>query len=655
MSEIDLGTLAFEPAEPFRDSVAARFGLKAARMPRLMAGLRWTAWMLCAAIAVALLWQPVGVAAQLWLGVAVIVAMALLRSVRGGRILRWTFLALGTFIILRYVYWRATQTLPDVDDVAGFTFGMLLALAELYCAFVLAVSLIINSDPLERSDAPCMPDPQLPDVDVFIPSYDESPEILAMTIAAARAMDYPQGKLKVFLLDDGGTDQKCADPDPAKAHASKSRRAALKMLCAQLGANYVTRPRNVHAKAGNLNNGLAHSAAPIVVVFDADLVPFRSFLRETIGYFASDPKLFLVQTPHVFLNRDPVERNLRTFERMPSENEMFYSVTQRGLDKWNGSFFCGSAAKYIQGMYLVKAIASVAIAPRKPTFNVTAKGLSLDRDHLSEMAWPFVATFVVLLIGVATAAWRYAFEPGVTGVMLVVGLWALFNLVIAAAALGVVTERRELRRHPRLAVERRGSISFDGVTARVAIENVSAGGCAVRVAASQSVERALQSSRCQVQLTIEGVAGERQRLEVSHARVERDGDALVIGLKFDVVTAVDYFVLADLMYGDADALTAFLKKRRKHMGILRGTFVFLRWSVCEPFRAFHHLFADARRSAAGRAPSTTAFAAPAKTRMVRSPPIAPELPGADAGPSGSLVDPSLQSFGGADALLVPRS
>ncbi len=29
---------------------------------------------------------------------------------------------------------------------------------------------------------------------------------------------------------------------------------------------------------------------------------------------------------------------------MPSENEMFYAVTQRGLDKWNGSFFCGSAA-----------------------------------------------------------------------------------------------------------------------------------------------------------------------------------------------------------------------------------------------------------------------------------------------------------------------
>ena len=29
---------------------------------------------------------------------------------------------------------------------------------------------------------------------------------------------------------------------------------------------------------------------------------------------------------------------------MPSENEMFYGVIQRGLDKWNAAFFCGSAA-----------------------------------------------------------------------------------------------------------------------------------------------------------------------------------------------------------------------------------------------------------------------------------------------------------------------
>jgi cellulose synthase (UDP-forming) len=80
------------------------------------------------------------------------------------------------------------------------------------------------------------------------------------------------------------------------------------------------------------------------VVFDADHAPVREFLKETVSFFKEDPKLFLVQTPHYFLNPDPLEKNLRTFHSMPSENEMFYSVLQRGLDKWNASFFCGSAA-----------------------------------------------------------------------------------------------------------------------------------------------------------------------------------------------------------------------------------------------------------------------------------------------------------------------
>jgi cellulose synthase (UDP-forming) len=798
MSQVDLSSLAFDPAARFRAASAPWLAANAGRMSGFLSALRWAGWALCASLASVFLWQPVGVRAQLGLGVAVILAMVLIRSVGSGRLMRWTFLALGSLIILRYVYWRATQTLPDFDDVLGLTFGTLLALAELYCAFVLAVSLIINADPLSRSDAPCVSDAELPDVDVFIPSYDEDAEILAMTVAAARSMDYPVGKLKVWLLDDGGTDQKCADPDPAKARRARSRRRALQILCAELGASYLTRPRNEQAKAGNLNNGLAHSVAPIVVVFDADHVPFRSFLRETIGHFAADPKLFLVQTPHVFLNRDPVERNLRTFDRMPSENEMFYSVTQRGLDKWNGSFFCGSAAllrraalemtngfsgitvtedcetafelhragwtsvyvdkpltaglqpetfgsfidqrsrwcqgmfqlflmknpalksgltpiqrlaylsnmtywlfplpriifmfaplmhiffdiklfvstvdeavayaatyvvvstmiqnelfghvrwpwmselyEYVQGVYLVKAIASVVISPRKPTFKVTAKGVSLDSDHLSERAWPFIASFIVLLLGVATAAWRYAFEPGVTDTMLVVGLWALFNLVIAGAALGVVAERRELRRNPRLVVKRRGQVCFDFYTADASIENVSVGGCAIRVAAAGFVERAARTATSRGRLTIDGVGGDAgaQALDVVWSRTERDGNSVIIGLKFAVRSPADYLVLADLMYGDAGALAKFLAKRRKHMGILRGSAVFLRWGVCEPARAFTYMLSRARQPNASRLIATVgsapkAVAPPGRAGYSSPTPTAP----ADAGAVPPLVE-----------------
>jgi cellulose synthase (UDP-forming) len=111
-----------------------------------------------------------------------------------------------------------------------------------------------------------------------------------------------------------------------------------------MGVNYHARKKNDHAKAGNLNDGLKVSKSDLVVVFDADHAPVREFLKETVSFFKEDPKLFLVQTPHYFLNPDPLEKNLRTFRSMPSENEMFYSVLQRGLDKWNASFFCGSAA-----------------------------------------------------------------------------------------------------------------------------------------------------------------------------------------------------------------------------------------------------------------------------------------------------------------------
>src|SRR4029450_11741421 len=101
-------------------------------------------------------------------------------------------------------------------------------------------------------------------------------------------------------------------------------------LARELGAIYITRTDNQSAKAGNLTNGLACSSGELVAVFDADHAPSREFLQETVGFFGRDERLFLVQTPHFFLNPDPIEKNLGTFKRMPSENEMFYGTVQKG-------------------------------------------------------------------------------------------------------------------------------------------------------------------------------------------------------------------------------------------------------------------------------------------------------------------------------------
>ena len=292
----------------------------------------------------ALITLPISLQTHLIAGTVVVLAMMMLKAVRPHGIWRLIALALGTSIVLRYVYWRTTHTLPPINQPQDFFPGLLVYCGEMYSVGMLALSLFVVAMPLPSRRAARLKDEEAPSVDVFVPSYNEDRDLLARTLAAAKAIEYPPDKLNVYLLDDGGTEQKRNSDRIEAASAAQHRHDDLQRLCADLGVRYLTRARNEHAKAGNLNNGLANSSSELVVVFDADHAPARDFLHCTVGFFKTAPRLFLVQTPHFFLNPDPVERNLRTFLKMPSENEMFYGVIQRGLDKWNASFFCGSAA-----------------------------------------------------------------------------------------------------------------------------------------------------------------------------------------------------------------------------------------------------------------------------------------------------------------------
>ncbi|WP_092046348.1 UDP-forming cellulose synthase catalytic subunit [Methylobacterium pseudosasicola] len=702
-------------------------------------------WLVSALLVLLLLAQPVGTSIQLEMSLCAIGLMALLWLFGRGRLGRSVFLAIGSLVVLRYLYWRLSSTLPPMSDALGFGAGVVLAAAEVYCFYILMVSLVVNADPLARAIIPSGDDDALPTVDVFVPSYNEDRHILATTLAAAKALDYPAEKLTVWLLDDGGTDQKCADADPNKAREARTRRVALQELCAELGVSYLTRRRNLHSKAGNLNNGLRHANGEIVVVLDADHVPFRSFLRDTIGHFACDPKLFLVQTPHAFLNPDPIERNLRTFDRMPSENEMFYAISQCGLDKWNGSFFCGSAAllrraaldeaggfsgititedcetafelhsrgwtsayvdktliaglqpetlsdfigqrsrwcqgmlqimllknplfkrglkpiqklcylssmtfwffpvprlifmiapllyiffdmkivvanvdeaiaytatyifvnlmmqsylygrvrwpfvselyEYVQGLFLIKATASVILSPRKPQFKVTAKNVTLDHDQLSPLALPFFVVFAILLAAGGVSTYRYLFEPGVTNLMLVVGLWNGFNLITAGAALGVAAERAQTERMPSLAVDRRAVLTLNGLAVDVAVERISGERCRIRMDAIVPMRRSTDSNVGALSVPPrEGLPSHvaRAAIPVRLTGMTAAGEETVCELDFERLPTDAYFVLAELMYSDADAMVRFQQRRRKHKNLLAGSLQFVLWGIVGPARA----------------------------------------------------------------------
>ena len=112
--------------------------------------LRLGFWLVAGIMAILMLTQPVSVDTQRALGLVVVALMIAVWTFLTGRLARQLFLALATFIVIRYMYWRITDTLPPSSDVVGLSFGVILLVAELYCVVILAISLVINADPLTR-------------------------------------------------------------------------------------------------------------------------------------------------------------------------------------------------------------------------------------------------------------------------------------------------------------------------------------------------------------------------------------------------------------------------------------------------------------------------------------------------------------------------
>jgi len=288
--------------------------------------------------------------------------------------LRIFILFIGLFITFRYWIFRTFHTL----GYTGFfdSLAMLsLYIAETYAIIIYLLGVFVNLHPIERNPPPLPEDKKLlPTVDIFIPTYNEPEEIIKITATACKQLRYPHDKLNIYILDDGATFQKRNDPDSEKSSLAWERYESLKNLAKDLEINYITREKNEHAKAGNLNNALwltsegyktetgksewfcfgepPKSGGDLIVVLDCDHVPTVDFLENTVGFFLKDEKLFLVQTPHFFINPTPIEKNLGTWFNVPGENEMFYGEIQKGLDFWNSAFFCGSGAvlrrKYLE-------------------------------------------------------------------------------------------------------------------------------------------------------------------------------------------------------------------------------------------------------------------------------------------------------------------
>lgn len=267
------------------------------------------------------------------------------QHLRSASVVRLLLILCTTLLSLRYLIWRGSETLPLESGLPSAICGLTLFIAECYVFIVGMLGLLPHLKKIQRHSPPLPADASLlPDIDVYITTYDEDPELLQTTLIAATQLRYPAQKLHVYVLDDGGTHEKLHQSDIARREASLVRAQRIKDISSRYGAHYLARQKNNHAKAGNLNHALHLTQGKFILVLDCDHVPAADFIEKTLGFFLEDEKLFLVQTAHNFVTPDPLERNLLANAQSPSENDKFYHAIMPGLDYWGAAFFCGSAA-----------------------------------------------------------------------------------------------------------------------------------------------------------------------------------------------------------------------------------------------------------------------------------------------------------------------
>ncbi|WP_292520480.1 glycosyltransferase [Methanoculleus sp.] len=130
-------------------------------------------------------------------------------------------------------------------------------------------------------------------VAVFIPVYNEEPQVVESCIRACTAITYPD--VCIFLLDDS-TDAR--------------KRISMEEISHRYGLHYVHREHRRGFKAGAINHGLSllDSNTTYLLVLDADQKVKPAILTDLIPVLEANPDASFIQTPQFFRSEpnDPI-------------------------------------------------------------------------------------------------------------------------------------------------------------------------------------------------------------------------------------------------------------------------------------------------------------------------------------------------------------
>jgi cellulose synthase/poly-beta-1,6-N-acetylglucosamine synthase-like glycosyltransferase len=168
----------------------------------------------------------------------------------------------------------------------------------------------------------------LPKVTTQLPVYNER-HVVERLIKAVVDIDYPKELHEIQVLDDSNDETK--DIVSALVNKYSARGFNIK---------HVVRDNRDGFKAGALNLGMEKAEGEFLAIFDADFVPDKNFLYDTIPFFYERPKVAIVQTRWGHINRN---YSLLTIAQSIGMDGHF--IIEQGARTWNGLYmnFNGTA------------------------------------------------------------------------------------------------------------------------------------------------------------------------------------------------------------------------------------------------------------------------------------------------------------------------
>ncbi|MCK4988045.1 MAG: glycosyltransferase, partial [Desulfobacterales bacterium] len=174
--------------------------------------------------------------------------------------------------------------------MALFTYGM-------NCWFLMLVyrlnypQAVKNHQKIKDAFYQNVPAGDWPRVTIQLPIYNER-YVVKRLIKAVCMIDYPGDLLEVQVLDDSTDD------------TLEIARATIEEMKAQgVDIVHVRRDNRSGFKAGALREGLKTSKGELIAIFDADFIPNRDFLKESVPYF-KNPQIGMLQIRWGHINSD---------------------------------------------------------------------------------------------------------------------------------------------------------------------------------------------------------------------------------------------------------------------------------------------------------------------------------------------------------------